>query len=682
VKKSIAWLGLFLVAGSGFALPNPTRPASPFSLRTDFGSPPLYFIPNHGQTDPRALFYAKTGAYTLWVTREGLTFDDGSGSRLIFRNANREAEVAAADPTDYRVSYFYGRDESKWTTDIPTFRTVIFKNLYDGVDLKIYGAERQVEYDWIVKAGARPDPIRWTYAGVAATSLDREGNLVVETPAGRLVHRRPDCYQIIDGRKIAVKGGFRKTGNGEYGFAVGPYDTGRELVIDPVVLVFSTYLGGRGVDDCYSISIDRTGAVYVAGYTDSMDFPPKPQTKPRADTMVSKLSPDGKSLVYSAFFPTAGEPIEDALTAIFVSAKGAVYLAGTTQTHNFPVKNAFQKTYGGGGSDAFLLEITPSGKSLVFSTFLGGSELEGAGSIAVDADGSIYVAGQTFSKNFPVKNAFQKSLRGYAAAFISKFNPDGRSLVYSTFLGSTLGSTFGAMAIDGTGSVYICGTTRNGFPVKKAFQKKFGGKSDTFISKLAPSGQALVYSSYLGGAGWDGVSRLAVDGSGAVYITGQTDGAFPLKNAFQKVRKGSEEVFVSKVAPDGRSLVYSTYLTGMGCDFPAQIAVDGSGAAYVVGGTSSPDWPLKNPFRDRLNGSWDGFLSVLSPNGRSLIYSTYLGGVYWDTARALLVDLNGAIYVAGWTNSPDVALLNPYQKKFAGKWDIFVMKFSSQGTGL
>jgi hypothetical protein len=677
MKKGVAWIGLFLAWGAALAVPGGTRSTAAPSVDPDFGLPPLYFIPNKGQTDQQALFYAKTGTYTLWLTRDGLTFDDGAVSRLIFKDANPGAQVSAADPADYRVSYFYGRDESEWLTDIPTSRAVIYKNVYDGIDLKVYGAERQVEYDWIVKPGARPDRIRWAHSGVSKASLDHEGNLVAETPSGRLVHRRPAAYQIIDGRRVDVQAAFRMLGDGEYGFAVGPYDAGGDLVIDPVVLVFSTFLGGSDWEEAFSISIDKTGAIYVEGFTTSSDFPPIRQAKPRQDTFVSKLSADGKSLIYTAYFPTAGYP-EGTFPSIIASGTGAVYLAGTTFTRNFPVKNAFQKAYGGGGWDGFLLELAPSGKSLVFSTFLGGSSFDSLGGVGLDEAGSIYVAGMTASKNFPVKNAFQKSLAGNSNLIISKFSPDGQSLVYSTFLGSSGFDILAGMAIDGAGSVYVCGYSNAAdFPLKNAFQAKSRGSGETFISKLAPSGQALVYSSYLGGPAYDYAMGLALDGSGAAYIAGVTVGAFPLKNAFQPKRKGGREGFVSKVAPDGHSLVFSTYLGGSGDDYPLGIAVDGSGAAHVVGCTYSPNWPLKYPLKDKISGSVDAFLSILSPSGKSLLHSTYLGGQYKDAARCILVDLKATIYAAGSTNSPDFPMLKPYQKAFAGKQDAIILKFTN-----
>ncbi|MBN2206815.1 MAG: hypothetical protein JW742_05375, partial [Candidatus Aminicenantes bacterium] len=191
------------------------------------------------------LFYAKTPAYTLWLTRQGLQFD---GARMTFRDARPDAALEAADPADYIVSYFDGRDESDWHTGIPTSKAVHYKGLYEGIDLKVYGTEKAVEYDWIVAPGADPGRIQFGYEGESSARLDPDGDILVETADGALKHRAPDAYQVIDGAKVKVASSFRPDGNGAFGFALGPYDKGRELVIDPLVLVFSTYLGGTTND--------------------------------------------------------------------------------------------------------------------------------------------------------------------------------------------------------------------------------------------------------------------------------------------------------------------------------------------------------------------------------------------------------------------------------------------------
>jgi len=647
-------------------------------LSVEFGGSPLVFVPNAGQADSKALFYARSEGGTVWLTRDGLVFGRSAASRLIFRNANPGVKLKAEDESGYCVSYFYGRDESEWRTGIPTARAVRYENIYDGIDLRVYGTGRRVEYDWIVKPGARPDQIRLAYEGVLRTGLDREGNLAAETPEARILHRKPTAYQVVGNRRRSVEAGFRATDKGEYGFAVGAYDASRELVLDPLVLVASTYLGGSDEDIAFATALDPTGAVYVAGYTQSADFPPTVQTLPRQDVFVTKFAPGGRSLVYSAFF-SYGRFAEMCGMFMAVDSKGSAYLTGKTESRHFPVKNAFQTTLKGGW-DAFILKLAPSGKSLAYSSYLGGTGVECGFGLAVDGSGAAYVGGWTGSRDFPIKNGYQKTINARWDGFVTKVAADGKSLAYSTYLGSTIQAICTGLAIDGAGAAYVTGLTySHTFPVKKAFQKTFGGgTADAFVSKLAPAGDSLVYSSYLGGSGYDTGWSIAVDGTGAAYIAGATNGSFPVKNAFQKTRKGGNDGFVAKVAPDGKSLVYASYLGGRGSDQARGIAVDASGAAYVAGQAGSFDFPIKNPYQGTLKGSSDGFLTVVAPNGQSLSLSTLLGGVYRDSCYGIALDGQGSIYLTGATNSPDFPVVDPYQKNLKRDYDVFLAIFSTK----
>jgi hypothetical protein len=640
-----------------------------------FGPAPLYFISNRGQAAPEALFYAKAGGYTLWLTKRGLVFDRTSGpaSNLIFKNASADVALSAADPADYRVSYFYGRDEADWITDIPTSRAVLYKNLYDGIDLKVYGNEKEIEYDWDVRPGADPARIQFASEGSPAPIIDAAGDLILNAASGELRHRKPAAYQVIAGRRVGVSASYESRGAGEYGFSVGAYDHSINLVIDPLVLVYSSYLGGYSSDLAESIAEDKTGAIYIAGCTKSMDFPPYHVSNPRNDFFVTKLSPDGQTLIYSDFFPVGLAATEVALA---VDGKGSAYLVGSTSSRSFPVKNAFQTT-NNGYNDVFFLKLTPNGKGLVFSSYLGGSQYETGMNIALDALGNVYIAGMTNSPDFPTRKAYQRTPGGNLDIFVSKFTPDGTSLVYSTYLGTSAYEDIGGLAVDDAGAAYIAGITENRkFPVKNAFQPKYGGGSrDCFITKLSYAGNQLVYSSFLGGSGSETCNGLAVDEAGAAYLTGLVSGPFPIKNAFQKSRKGSNDVFVTKVAPDGSSLVYSTYLGGAGSDGSAGIAVDGDGKAYVGGWTYSRNFPLKNAYQTGLKGSNDGFVTVFSPEGKSLISSTYLGGSYKEGCYAINLSADGKILVAGWTNSLDFPTLKPYQKSLKGDDDGFMLVF-------
>ena len=438
-------------------------------------------------------------------------------------------------------------------------------------------------------------------------------------------------------------------------------------------IVFSTYLGGRSEDRGYRIAVDPAGAVYVAGFTSSRNFPPREVYLPRRDIFVAKLTPDGKSLVYSAFFPV--ETWEDDMAlGLAVDSKGAVYLAGTTFTRFFPVKNAVQEKFGGRG-DSFVLKLAPAGNALVYSTYLGGTGEDRCLALAVDACGAAYVAGWTESHDFPVKSAYQKTPGGMSDGFVAKIAPDGGSLVYSTYLGHNKNDRCSGLAVDASGAAVVAGWTESrGFPLKHAFQGYGGGLSDAFVSKLAPNGKSLVFSTFLGGGAEDKAAALALDSQGCAYIAGTTRGDFPVKGGVQGHKNGWADGFVTKLSADGRSLLYSTYLGGAGEEEVGDIAVDGAGAAYVVGRTNGPGFPIKEALTSNLRGNLDGFLAVLGPGGKGLQLSTYLGGFLEDTCWGVALGKNRAIYLTGQTNSLDFPVKSPYQEKYRNERDGFVMK--------
>ena len=680
----------------------------------DFGDIPLYFIPNKGQVDKEALFYATTSSYTLWLTKEGLVFDSAqralepeeSGenlkyknraneefnrdvSGLLFLNANEGLEVRPGEEAAHRVNYLIGNDPTKWRMNIPTSGAVLYREIYKNIDLKVYGIEKQIEYDWVVKPGGKPEEIRFVYRGVKGTGLDKDGNLVIGGKYGELRHHKPTGWQVIAGRKVDVEVGFELKGKDEYGFRIKEHDRNFDLIIDPMILVYSSYLGGASQFEAASgVAVDGSGAAYVTGYTNSADFPIKnayqKTNKGASDVFVTKFSSSGKALVYSTYL---GGSESDGASAIAVDKNGAVYIAGGTSSPNFPIKNAVQKALRGDG-DVFVAKLSPSGASLVYSTYLGGSRHdseypeEGASGIAVDSVGAVYISGKTWCTDFPTKNAFQKALgkAPEADAFITKFSPSGKSILYSTYLGGAYDDGVSGVAVDGSGAVYVTGTTLStNFPAKNAYQKTLRGESDVFVSKLSPSGKSIVYSTYLGGSGDDRWSAIALDSRGAAYITGVTESAdFPVKNAYQKTYGGGwEDVFVTKFSATGASLDYSGYLGGTKYEYGCAIAVDGSGAAYIAGYTASTNFPTKNAFQKTYGGGYeDGFIAKLSSGGKNLVYASYLGGSENDDCDNIAVDGRGAAYVIGNTRSPNFPLKNAFQKTLQGYEDGFVAKFS------
>jgi Tol biopolymer transport system component len=653
---------------------------------------PLYFIPNQGQVNARSLFYARARSYTLWLTQDGLVFDSWkptSGahptvferdvSRLVFKDASPSAELAAEDLSGATVSYFYGRDPDDWKTGLPAARGVVYRGVYPGIDLKIYGSGREVEYDWIVGPGGDPARIRLELQGIRGARIGSEGSLIVETSLGDIRHRRPAAYQISGGRKVAVAARFLKTADREYGFWVGAYDRTRPLVIDPYILAYSTYLGGSQYDRITAIATDASKAIYVCGQTESADFPLavglSRAAAARRDDFVAKLSPDGSSLVYSAFFPAK----YIGFVRLAVDASGSVYLVGTTDTRFFPVKNAFQAKPGG-YDDGFIVKLKPNGRAIDYASYIGGSNNDYAHCVAVDAKGYAYVGGQTGSYNLPIKKAFQKTYEGYDDGYLLKVAPDGRSLVFATYFGGSLSDVITGIGLSPDGAITIGGDTYSrDLPTKNPFQKHINGSADLFLAQFSPDGQNLAFSTYLGGRRWDQLMGLAVDPTGQIVATGFTDGFFPVKNPVQAERKGGREGVVAQLSADGRKLLFATYLGGVGDDECHDVAVDGAGTIYVTGMTYSRDFPVKAPTQKKLKGKIDSFLTILAPSVPKLVFSTFLGGIYheWDAAVAL--DSDGGVYVGGTTNSQDFPVKGAYQTKYGGgQYDGFVSVFKTK----
>jgi hypothetical protein len=417
---------------------------------------------------------------------------------------------------------------------------------------------------------------------------------------------------------------------------------------------------------------------------------------------VAKLNPNGSALVYSTYL--GGSSHEAMLWGgeIAVDASGSAYVTGTTSSADFPTTgNALQPAPGSGpnSGDCFVTRLNADGSALVYSTYLGGSDLEHGLGIAVDDSGAAYVTGATWSVNFPTTaNALQPASSSVVPdGYIAKLDTTASgaaSLVYSTYLGGNGGDFAGGIAVDDSGSAYVTGGTWSAnFPITgNAPQPAYGGFHDAFVTRLNATGSALIYSTYLGGSHGEnqanqfglGNAGIAVDRFGNAYVTGQTfSDDFPTTpNALRVPGPFYSNGFVAKLDSAGSRWIYSTHLGGSKLDVVSGIAVDATGNAYVTGWTQSDDFPVVGALQPAHAGGTryylDAFLSKLNPAGAALVYSTYLGGSGDDRAVGIALDASGSVYVTGVTDSTNFPTATALQSASGGSDDAFVDKIADR----
>ena len=392
-------------------------------------------------------------------------------------------------------------------------------------------------------------------------------------------------------------------------------------------------------------------------------------------------------LIYSTYLGGGGT---DSGNSIAVDSSGNAYVTGDTQSVNFPTASALRPS-SGGGQDAFVTKLDATGTTLIYSTYIGGSGADIGKGITVDSSGNAYITGSTDSSGFPTATPFQRSNGGSTDAFVTKLNPTGSALIYSTYLGGRLADSGNGIAIDAVGNAYVTGEANStNFPIANGFQLTNAGSSDGFVAKLNSTGTALVYSTYIGGTNSDISRGIAVDSSGNAYVTGSTYSTnFPTASALQPRNAGGYDAFITKLDATGKTLLYSTYLGGgvfQGFQTYSEsgngITVDSSGNAYVVGTAETSDFPITNALQSYSGGFTDAFVAKLNPAGSAFVFLTYLGGSDGDAARGVTLDSSGNILVAGTTSSTNFPTANPLQATNGGSNDAFVAKMDSSGTTL
>lgn len=682
-----------------FATAETTPKTSTPSQRTlnSYAKLPLTFEANQGQANSQVRYISRGNNYTFFLTqRAGAVLQGRRGDhiRITPLDAHHRIQAEGLNELPGKTNYFLGRDPKNWHQHIPTFAKVRYKDVYPGIDLVYYGNDGKMEYDFVLHPGADPRVIDLKIAGAHKVAVDAEGELLLQTKSGTLRQLAPMVYQEHEGKRIELAGRYVVKGKDRIGFSVAAYDRSQMLTIDPVLL-YSTYFGGGDWDYGNGV-VDTMGNLYFAGATGSLDFPTTSGSFQTAisgvayDAYIVKLDPTGSTILYSTFI--GGSSI-DGIGRVQVDAAGNVYAGGGTNSTDFPItQGSFQTTYGGGAGDDFVIKLDPTGSTLLYSTFLGGNSDEDLHGFTIDSVGNAYVLGSTYSSNFPVTPGCLQPTHhgGVADAIVVKLDPMGAA-VYSTYLGGSGREQGRAIAADASGNAYLLGVTTGDFPTTAgAFQPIFAGNLDLFVAKLNPTGSSLVYSTYLGGSGWDGSDSfgagngaIAVDLSGSAYIASGTSSAdFPVTmGSFQTVYGGGNaEAFVAKLNPAGSALVYSTFLGGSGADAVYGMAIDTVGNVYVGGLTTSADFPTVDAFQTTHMGERDGFVTELNASGSALVFSSYLGGTSFDVVGTVSLDAAGNIYVVGGTSSTDFRVVNALQANLNGSSDVFLAKIGPSGN--
>jgi uncharacterized protein (TIGR03437 family) len=641
---------------------------------------PLRFEPTAASAPE---FVAKGPGYSIGLSKSEIAIarrvpkeQDARPLEVELLGAHASAKLSGTSPLGGSSNYYVGNDPSQWRTGVPQFARVRYEGLYDGVDAVFYGTPRQLEFDFVVAPYADPLAIRLKFSEGTPLRLDNAGNLFAGAGSDQIQLQRPVIHQDLSGERRLVAGGFAVEGSTII-FRLGDYDRAQPLVIDPV-LQYASYLGGSGADAIQSVEVDASGNVFVAGYTTSTDFPivdgALSNNRGNGDGFIAKLNSTGSTLTYASYLGGAGD---DQMTGIGIDGTGSIWVTGFSNSTNFPLQAQLQ-TVIAGGYDVAVARFSRAGL-LQFSTYLGGSGDDKGEAIAIDAASAVYVTGGTLSNNFPTGIAAQVNYGGASAscpttsaglamagdAFVFKLNSSGATLQYSTYLGGSGCEVGTGIAVDLSGNAYITGaTTSSNFPTAGALQNNLGGGScaplgggsytcpDAFVTKLNSGGTGIVYSTYLGGNSLDAGSGIAVDSTGAAYVVGTTQSAnFPLASALKSTLGGTQDAFVAKINAAGTALTFSTYFGGSGADSGSAIKLDALKRPFIVGSTLSGDLPLVKQIQNNLAGNSDVLIATLSPSGNNIDYSTYYGSTGDDYGLGLAIDGSGNIWTGGYTQS-------------------------------
>ncbi|MGZ4840381.1 MAG: DUF7948 domain-containing protein [Candidatus Angelobacter sp.] len=685
---------------------------------------PLTFESNRGQTAPQVKYLARSREGTLFFTSRGVTVTvPRVGSfRLLFQDASAASRISAERKLLARSNYL-NENPKLSITGVENYAALRYTAVYPGIDVRFYGQDQHLEHDFVLAPRADPGRIVLEVVGIDHLAINPSGDVELTLGTSKLLESAPLAWQMVNGKRKAVQSKWRLLGQNRLGILLGGYDRSRPVTVDPV-LAYSTHFGGSTGNNLTqgttfpadtsieAVVLDPRRNIYIAGTTSAADFPttagafnrtPNQLATFHDDTktqsgFVSKFDPTGRILIYSTF-------LHADIAHIAVDSAGHVYTATGGNEHFNGPSSGFDfgifidKLRADGSQLLYSLTFaqTPPGAPVDCQTVSGNSSPKG---IAIDNSGHIWVGGSTFNPCVPTTaGAFQTTMpNANGAGFLLKLDSSksgSASIMYSTYLGGNSLDEIDALTVDNSGNAYVAGRTSSGnFPHGASFGTATAADNGFtgFISKLNPSGSALIFSALLHGVtgfGKNGanpsIQSVALDASRNVYVAGATgSNGFPTTlNAFRRTLAGPLDGFVTKINAAGNALVFSTLLGGNNADPITGIGVNNAGMPFVTGFTNSTNFPVTaNAFQKSFpaGARFNAFVTAFNPSGQSLYYSTLLGGNTETTAFAIFIDPAWNAFVVGNTfdtNYPVTA--NAFQPGLKGNSDGFLAKIVIAG---
>ena len=608
---------------------------------------PLNLVVNRGQAPDAVRYYAPALDRSVYFLDRGLAItihhpETPWGLHVDFPGADPGVRVEGREPKECVMSYFRGKPE-EWIHSVPTCGEVVYTGLWPGVDMTWNAGTTGLKYAFRVAPGADPSRVRMTWRGATRVETDAAGGLSIVTPSGVIEDERPLAWQVIDGARKTVDIRFAvgepaADGAVTVSFELGAYDPGVELILDPAVILHCSYVGGNNNEYMNAVVLDTKGQAYVVGDTYSSE----------------------------TVFPV---------------------LVGPQLVHN-------------GQRDAFVAKILKDGSAAVYCGYIGGDKLDYGVAIDVDTQGCAYVTGRTISDEttFPVcvgpDLTFNNPGNNRTDAWVAKVAADGSALLFCGYIGGNYEDEGNAIDLDPAGRVYVAGSTKSspsyGFPVLGGPDLTFNGNYDGFVARITADGTTLEYCGYIGGFTNDYITGVASDGMGNAYVGGYTysdEGTFPVLVGPDLTHNAQSDAFVAKVIPDGTALLWCGYIGGVGKDEAYGLDLDPQGRIYLAGSTESDETTFPVTVGPDLthNGSWDAFVTRVRPDGVSLEYCGYLGGISGDSAKDVAVDNGGHAYIAGDTHSTEsegFPVLRGPDYTHNGAYDVFVAQLVPDGSGL